>query len=80
MQETGLFAEWEKLYVPLQSESKCMKINQRDDKPRVLSLKHLSSAFAILIAGYLTSLVIFVVENIMEKLIRFHRASRFVTV
>ena len=65
LQEAGLLVEWEKWYVP--STSKCMKINQRKGMPR-LSIKHLSSAFIILIAGYLISLVVFVTETVVRNL------------
>ena len=67
LHETGLLSKWEKLYAP--SASQCMKINERKGMPR-LSTKHLSSAFVILIAGYLISLSAFVLEKIVEKLAR----------
>ena len=73
LRETGLVGEWEKRYVP--SASKCMKINERKGISR-LSLKHLSSAFVILIGGCLISLAAFIVE----KLARFRRAMRVVVV
>ena len=73
LQEAGLLVEWEKWYAP--SASKCMKVNERNGIPR-LSLKHLSSAFVILIASYVISLTAFAAENIVEKLIRFYRSSR----
>ena len=71
LQAAGLFGEWEKWYLP--STSKCTKVNERKEMPR-LSLKNLSSAFVLLIAGYLLSLAVF----ITEKLIRFHRTLRAV--
>ena len=54
LQEAGLINEWYKRYVP--SASKCMKVNERNNKPR-LSIKHLSSPFVILATGYLLSLI-----------------------
>ena len=68
-----LFGEWEKWYVP--SASKFMKVNEINGVPR-LSLKNMSSPFVILIAGFLLSLIVF----ILEKIIYFHRASRIVVV
>ena len=65
LQEAGLINEWYKRYVP--SASKCMKVNERNNKPR-LSIKHLSSPFVILATNYLLSLLVF----IAEKLIRFY--------
>ena len=70
LQEAGLLrGEWEKWYIP--SSSKCMKVNELHGVPR-LSLKNLSSPFIILIAGYILSFIVFV----LEKIIRFHRALR----
>ena len=66
MQAAGLFYEWGKWNLP--STSKCTKVNERKEMPFRLSLKNLSSAFILLISGYLLSLVAF----IAEKVIRFH--------
>ena len=67
LRETGLLDHWEKLYVP--SASKCMKINERHRMPR-LSIKHLSSAFIILIAGCFISLTAFITEIIVHGIVK----------
>ena len=77
LHETGLLAEWEKWYVP--SVSKCMKVNERNGNPR-LSLKHLSSAFVLLVTGCLVSFVAFVAERTLVKLAILHSAIRVVVV
>ena len=59
LREAGLLSEWEKWYIPL--PSKCMELNKRIDKPQ-LSLKHLSSAFVILIVGCVLSTIVFILE------------------
>ena len=69
VQEAGLIGEWYNWY--LLSASKCMNLNERKRIPR-LSMKHLSSAFVILIAGYVASLVAFVGEKIVEKRMYFN--------
>ena len=66
LHDTGLLDLWEKWYTP--SNLKCLKLNQRRGIPR-LSLGHLSSAFVILVAGYLVSMFVF----LAEKLIHFQR-------
>ena len=40
-----------------------MELNKRNGKPK-LSIEHLSSAFVILIVGYILSAVVFVIEKI----------------
>ena len=85
LHETGLLAQWEKYYIP--STSKCMEINQRNGMPR-LSMKHLSSAFVILIVGFLISLTALGSEILIGKIacspslvgLRFRRATHVVVV
>ena len=72
LRESGLVDEWYKWYVP--SISKCMKVNQRNRMPR-LSIKHLSSAFVILAAGYIISFSVLVAERVARNIIIFHRAA-----
>ncbi len=60
----GLINEWEKWYVSI--PSKCMEINKRKKKPQ-LSIRHLSSPFLILIAGYLLAFAVFLLEKIAFK-------------
>ena len=62
LQEAGLLDEWTNWYLP--PASKCMNLNERKRIPR-LSMNHLSSAFVILIAGYVATLVAFVGEKII---------------
>ena len=76
LREAGLLSdgvEWGKW----SSSSRCMKVNELKGGNRLsLSLKHLSSPFVILAAGYLLALIVFV----SEKIIRFHRALHVVVV
>ena len=76
LREAGLLSdgvEWGKW----SSSSRCMKVNELKGGNRLsLSLKHLSSPFVILAAGYLLALIVFV----SEKIIRFHRALHAVVV
>ena len=62
LKESGLLNEWGSWYIP--STSKCMELNKRNEKPK-LSIEHLSSAFVILIVGYIISAAVFVIEKIL---------------
>ena len=61
LKESGLLNEWGSWYIP--STLKCMELNKRNEKPK-LSIEHLSSAFVILIVGYILSAAVFVIEKI----------------
>ena len=72
MKAAGLIDHWETWSVP--QPRKCMEINRQDDK-RPLSLVHLSSAFVILIAGCVLSIMAFVFE-ITPTFCMFSKRSR----
>lgn len=59
----GLQDFWETWYTPNPRE--CIEITHQKNKPR-LSLRHLSSAFAVLIVGMLISFVTFLLENVVS--------------
>lgn len=61
VKSAGLLEEWEKWFTP--TPFQCLKINQRDNSKRRLTLKHLSSAFVIIATGWVFSILVFVIEN-----------------
>ena len=66
IKEAGLLSEWENWYVP--KKTKCMQINQRDRKIPRISIGHLGSAFVILLAGYVISILVFIIEKMFPVL------------
>jgi len=69
MREFGLLPYWYKIATP--NVNKCM--NNQEKGPKVddgssLTLKGLSGAFALLFAGVVPSLLIFICENIAGKI------------
>ncbi len=64
IREGGLVDFWIHMYTP--PPSKCMEINQRDPLKQ-MSIRNFSSAFTILISGYILSVLVFVLEIFIRK-------------
>jgi len=73
--ETGLMGEWIKRNIPTYDE-RCKSYHQarqsisKGNHPPRLSVANLMGPFIILLFGYITSLIIFVVENISFSVLK----------
>lgn len=73
MRESGLLYYWTDLFIPPPTE--CLNsYREKPDRPR-LTMMNLTCAFIILAIGYPASLIAFILENIMGRFKRCHRAA-----